>query len=699
MADRKPIVVISGQVQEIPAVDTLVIPSAAVSDLTTGCMVSTITGGRLQTLDAAGSRALLELPPQNRSLKSGYGTGWVKFCTLKVTTQNHSAMATVDVVTTGRNLQSDRSVCRVFARIRQTSAMSSALNIVDVRYIQQGGISPSSYAPSFGYVITQDDATAKIVDVYLATVGSNDRFRYSVVGTWSDLAANAPVFYENSTVEGTIPAGFVAGIREDLVVESLRSNAVTAELPAYADANKTFQTESASAFRTRIGVAGAERINRSLKSATASGWLKLATLKATAVSHVASFMAEVVSVGRSTGATDTQRVRLLVRLKQNNAMSSPLDIIQCEYTSEGGSSFTLGYVVEQDDAVEKRVSIYVGANSSTNYVRFTVLSAYSNAAGNAPVFFEDPTPLASQPTPWVNASLAPLSGGAGTLTTLSTTGLATLAQATVSDLTTGRMVSTTTGGRLQTLDAAGSRALIGAYGSGDNASLGTLTVTGATTLSVALTGLLRATSGVVSVATAGDVTGQLLTGYIPAANTALSETDSILIAFGKVQSQINAKQNSLGYTALNKAGDTGINSSSAFQWTGADPRTWIQGGRISVYWGGVSHALTTRANSSSITIMRGGSITDDSDGGLDFLVGKLSVTTPSAATAYDLDIVNGVLKIANVGVVGSRKTGWAAATGTSTRTTFATSTVTTAQLAERVKALIDDLISHGLIGA
>lgn len=34
---------------------------------------------------------------------------------------------------------------------------------------------------------------------------------------------------------------------------------------------------------------------------------------------------------------------------------------------------------------------------------------------------------------------------------------------------------------------------------------------------------------------------------------------------------------------------------------------------------------------------------------------------------------------------------WASATGTATRTTFATSTVTTAQLAERVKALIDDL--------
>jgi hypothetical protein len=50
-------------------------------------------------------------------------------------------------------------------------------------------------------------------------------------------------------------------------------------------------------------------------------------------------------------------------------------------------------------------------------------------------------------------------------------------------------------------------------------------------------------------------------------------------------------------------------------------------------------------------------------------------------------------------VVSARRTGWAAPTGTATRTTFATSTVTLPQLAERVKALIDDLTTHGLIGA
>lgn len=60
----------------------------------------------------------------------------------------------------------------------------------------------------------------------------------------------------------------------------------------------------------------------------------------------------------------------------------------------------------------------------------------------------------------------------------------------------------------------------------------------------------------------------------------------------------------------------------------------------------------------------------------------------------DGSLVNGTLQ-----VLGTRRTGWVAATGTATRTAFATGSVTLPQLAERVKALIDDLTTHGLIGA
>lgn len=66
----------------------------------------------------------------------------------------------------------------------------------------------------------------------------------------------------------------------------------------------------------------------------------------------------------------------------------------------------------------------------------------------------------------------------------------------------------------------------------------------------------------------------------------------------------------------------------------------------------------------------------------------------------NMNVVAGkVYKVNNVQVVAARRTGWEAATGTTTRTTFATGSVTVSQLAERVKALLDDLTTHGLIGA
>jgi len=62
----------------------------------------------------------------------------------------------------------------------------------------------------------------------------------------------------------------------------------------------------------------------------------------------------------------------------------------------------------------------------------------------------------------------------------------------------------------------------------------------------------------------------------------------------------------------------------------------------------------------------------------------------NTSDSYEVDAIK---------VVGNRVTGWGAPTGTATRTTFVTSTVTLEQLAQRVKALIDDLTTHGLIGS
>jgi hypothetical protein len=52
------------------------------------------------------------------------------------------------------------------------------------------------------------------------------------------------------------------------------------------------------------------------------------------------------------------------------------------------------------------------------------------------------------------------------------------------------------------------------------------------------------------------------------------------------------------------------------------------------------------------------------------------------------------------GVVRNRQTGWTLPTGTESRATFNTATVTLPELAQRVYALLDDLYNgHGLIGA
>lgn len=78
------------------------------------------------------------------------------------------------------------------------------------------------------------------------------------------------------------------------------------------------------------------------------------------------------------------------------------------------------------------------------------------------------------------------------------------------------------------------------------------------------------------------------------------------------------------------------------------------------------------------------------------------VTVRVTIDGSGINIASGnALRVNSIQVVGARKAGWATATGTATRTTFDTATVTLQQLAERVKAVIDDLhgtAGHGLIG-
>lgn len=75
-------------------------------------------------------------------------------------------------------------------------------------------------------------------------------------------------------------------------------------------------------------------------------------------------------------------------------------------------------------------------------------------------------------------------------------------------------------------------------------------------------------------------------------------------------------------------------------------------------------------------------------------------TVVATVDSTSLNLASGIVhKINGTQVLGARRTGWTAATGTATRTTFDTASVTLPQLAEHVKALIDDFIALGPIGA
>lgn len=120
------------------------------------------------------------------------------------------------------------------------------------------------------------------------------------------------------------------------------------------------------------------------------------------------------------------------------------------------------------------------------------------------------------------------------------------------------------------------------------------------------------------------------------------------------------------------------------------------------YSGLIDHVMTSPFSRLRITA-RGG--TGGWQGAIDLNVSQndgasftaLSIQ-PVSANAAAVSIA-GTLRINGTQVAAARRTGWATPAGTASRASFDTANVTTQQLAERVKALIDDLAAHGLIGA
>jgi hypothetical protein len=111
----------------------------------------------------------------------------------------------------------------------------------------------------------------------------------------------------------------------------------------------------------------------------------------------------------------------------------------------------------------------------------------------------------------------------------------------------------------------------------------------------------------------------------------------------------------------------------------------------------ISHGGTGASSAAAARTNLGlGSIATQSSNAVAITGGTVSGLTSLGAVG-NTD-VGGAYRVDGVKVVGNRAPGWSAATGTASRASFDPGTVTVGQLAQRLKALLDDLIAHGLIG-
>jgi hypothetical protein len=125
-----------------------------------------------------------------------------------------------------------------------------------------------------------------------------------------------------------------------------------------------------------------------------------------------------------------------------------------------------------------------------------------------------------------------------------------------------------------------------------------------------------------------------------------------------------------------------LSSSSNFQFDDTNSTLTVRD-QLLVAGSGAGYFMDERDGSGGWVMYATGSAWRVNDGG---------AGDPLAVTTSNQLLIDGTQ------VLTTRRTGWAAASGTATRSTFATSTVTVVALAERLKALLDDLIAHGIIG-
>ena len=142
---------------------------------------------------------------------------------------------------------------------------------------------------------------------------------------------------------------------------------------------------------------------------------------------------------------------------------------------------------------------------------------------------------------------------------------------------------------------------------------------------------------------------------------------------------------------------------SAVTWS-ANPTIQISGGSagfIANRTDGKALSVVAGLGTGAIRFDESGSFTIQSQSSANIVAGSgTGLTTHVTVSAGSFTLTAGTaIQIGSSQVVGARRSGWGTPSGTAARGSFATSNVTVEQLAQRVKALIDDLSAHGLIGS
>ena len=153
--------------------------------------------------------------------------------------------------------------------------------------------------------------------------------------------------------------------------------------------------------------------------------------------------------------------------------------------------------------------------------------------------------------------------------------------------------------------------------------------------------------------------------------------NSLTIASSGVTASGGANKNVAYFTGTNTLGST---SDLQFDTTNS---TLTVRDQMLVAGSGAGYFMDERDGSGQWVMYATGSAWRVNDGG---------AGDPLAVTTSNQLLIDGTQ------VLTTRRTGWAAASGTATRSTFNTATVTLQVLAEHVKAMIDDNMTHGFYG-